>query len=53
MPNNEKKVSFRVTDEQLAEIERLKKHKYYSQSYSQLLRDIIDKGLEAVAKEQK
>lgn len=44
------KVAFMVTEEQKAEIDKLKKKEYYDRPYSELLRDILDAGIRAKKK---
>lgn len=51
--NAEKKVAFRVTGEQAAHIEKLKQEIYFNKSYSDLYRDLISKGIEAVNQRKK
>ena len=47
---DEKKIAFRITDEQAAEIDRVKQVRFYNKSYADLYRYLIDVALETLKK---
>ena len=45
MNNEGKRVTVSVTSEMMAELDREKRERYYSQSQSAMVRDLIERGM--------
>lgn len=53
MNNEGKRVTVSVTSEMMAELDREKRERYYSQSQSAMVRDLIERGMKFRKRENK